>query len=159
MTTRSSVSRRSLLVVGAASLTMACGGAARAPASGATSAAQERIRSWYAAWERKDWSAVDAMTTEDFTFSSAAGDDHISKSAYKTQCWDTQSGRIAGFELESVIDNGIEAFVKGKCRTKNGSTFENVEHFTFRGDKIASIECYFGSATGYPSAADKASKG
>ncbi len=156
MTTNSSMSRRYLLAAGAASLTMACAAAARAPSSaGMTPAVQARIRDWYAAWERKDWGTVDAMTTEDFTFSSAAGDDHINKAAYKTQCWDTQSARIAGFDLESVVDNGNEAFVKGKCRTKNGNTFENVEHFTFRGDKIASIECFFGGA-GYPSAADKA---
>jgi hypothetical protein len=40
-------------------------------------------------------------------------------------------------------------------RTKNGKAFENVEHFTFKGDKIAAIECYFGGQAGYPSAADK----
>ena len=28
--------------------------------------------------------------TDNFTFTSAAGDDHISRSTFKTQCWDTQ---------------------------------------------------------------------
>jgi hypothetical protein len=39
--------------------------------------------------------------------------------------------------------------------TKNGKTFRNVEHFTFKGDRIAAIECYFGGGAGYPWAADK----
>ncbi len=156
--TNSALSRRYLLAAGAGSLAIACGGAARAPSSGAAPAAtgrQELIRNFYAAWGRKDWGAVDALTADDFTFSSAAGDDHISKSTYKTQCWDTQNALIDRFELQSVLDDGNEAFVKYVCRTKKGKTFHNVEHFTFEGDKIAAIECYFGAQAGYPSAADK----
>lgn len=158
MTTKSAMSRRYLLAAAAGSLAMACGGTARAPSSGAAPAAahqQEVIRNWYAAWEKKDWGSADAMMADDFTFSSAAGDDHISKSAFKTQCWDTQSARIERFDLESVLDDGNEAFVKYVCRTKNGKSFENVEHFTFKGDRIVAIECYFGGQAGYPSAADK----
>ncbi len=158
MTTKSAVSRWYLLAAGAGSLAIACRGAAPAPSPGAAPEAahqQEMVRSYYAAWEKKDWGSVDALAADDFTFSSAAGDDHISKSAFKTQCWDTQSARIDRFELESVLDDGKEAFVEYVCRTKNGKTFRNVEHFTFKGDKIAGIECYFGGAAGYPSAADK----
>jgi ketosteroid isomerase-like protein len=152
------MSRRYLIVAGAGALAVACGGAARAPSAGAAPAAahqEEMIRNWYEAWKKKDWASVDALAADDFTFSSAAGDDHISKSTYKTQCWDTQSALIDRFELESVVDNGNEAFVAYVCWTKNGKAFRNVEHFTFKGDKIAAIECYFGGA-GYPSAADKA---
>ena len=153
------MSRRYLLAAGAVSLAMACGGAVPAPSSPAAPVAsnrQEMIRNWYAAWEKQDWSSADALTTDDFTFSSAAGDDHISKSTYKTQCWDTQSPLIDRFDLESMLDNGNEAFVEGVCRTKKGKTFHNVEHFTFKGDKIAAIYCFFGEQAGYPSAADKA---
>ncbi len=160
MTTKSVFSGRYLLAAGAASLAMACGGSARVPSSGAAPAAaahqQELIRNYYAAWEKKDWGSVDALTADDFTFSSAAGDDHISKSTYKTECWDTQNARIDRFDLQSVLDDGNEAFVEYVCRTKNGKTFRNVEHFTFKGDKIAAIYCYFGGGAGYPSAADKA---
>jgi ketosteroid isomerase-like protein len=152
------VSRRYLLAAGAGLLGTACSGPARAPSSGAAPAAdhpQEIIRSYYAAWEKKDWGSVDALTADGFTFSSAAGDDHISKTAFKTQCWDTQSALIDRFELESVVDNGSDAFVAYVCRTKSGKAFRNVEHFTFQGDRIASIECYFGGGAGYPSAANK----
>jgi hypothetical protein len=152
------MSRRYLLAAGAGSLAMACGGTIRAPSSGAAPTGghpQEVIRNWCAAWLRQDWGSVEAMMADDFTFSSAAGDDHISKSAYKTQCWDTQSGRIERIDFESMVDNGNEAFVKYVCRTKNGKTFRNVEYWTFKGDKISAIECYFGGQAGYPSAADK----
>lgn len=158
MTTKSAMSRRYLVAAGAASLALGCGGTVREASSAGSAPAGDRqntIRSWYAAWVKKDWAALDALAADDFTFSSAAGDDHISKSTFKTQCWDTQSALIDQFELESAVDNGKEAFVAYACRTKNGKTFRNVEHFTFKGDKILSLECYFGGA-GYPSAADKA---
>jgi ketosteroid isomerase-like protein len=113
------------------------------------------IRSWYAAWEKKDWGSVDSLAADDFTFSSPAGDDHISKSTFKARCWDTQSALIERFELESVLDDGNEAFVKYVCRTKKGKAFRNVEHFTFKADKVAALECYFGEQMGYPAAADK----
>ncbi len=55
---------------------------------------------------------MDALLTDDFTFSSAAGDDHISKSTFKKQCWETQLGFIERFELEQVFGGGNEALVK-----------------------------------------------
>jgi ketosteroid isomerase-like protein len=117
---------------------------------------QEIIRKWYAAWQQPDWAPLDALMADDFTFSSAAGDDHINKSTYKAECWESQKGRIERFELEQVSGNGNEALVKYVCRTKNGKTFRNVEYFRFKDNKIETIECYFGDATkGYPSATDK----
>ena len=158
MTTTTAMSRRYLLAASAGSLAVACGGATPAPSSAAAPDAtrqEEMVRKWYEAWKTKDWASLDALAADDFTFSSAAGDDHISKTAFKTQCWDTQSALIDRFELESVVDNGSDAFVAYVCRTKSGKAFRNVEHFTFQGDRIASIECYFGGGAGYPSAANK----
>jgi ketosteroid isomerase-like protein len=158
MTTSIAMSRRYLLAGGAASLAVACGGATPAPSSPAAPGAsheEDLVRKWYAAWGTKDWSSLDALATDDFTFSSAAGDDHISKSTFKTQCWDTQNALIDRFDLQSVVGKGNDVFVKYVCWTKKGKVFRNVEHFTIRGDKIAALECYFGDQTGYPSAANK----
>jgi ketosteroid isomerase-like protein len=162
MTTRMAMSRRYVLAAGAGSLAVACGGTTPAPAPAPSSAAapgaahqEEMVRSWYGAWEKKEWATVDSLAADDFTFSSAAGDDHISKSTFKAQCWDTQSALIDHFELQSVLGNGNEVFVKYVCRTKSGKAFVNVEHFTFKGDKIAALECYFGNQAGYPSQANK----
>jgi ketosteroid isomerase-like protein len=154
------MSRRYLLAAGAGSLAVACGGATAAPTSASAAAPgathqEDLVRKWYEAWKTKSWSSLDALAADDFTFSSAAGDDHISKSKFKAQCWDTQSALIDRFELESVLGKGNEVFVKYVCWTKKGKAFRNVEHFTFEGDKIAALECYFGDQTGYPSAVNK----
>ena len=81
---------------------------------------------------------------ENFTFSSAAGDDHISKSTFKTQCWDTQAKLIERSDLERVITSGDEAFVKYLCHTTNGKSFRNVEYLRVRDGKVEALECYFG---------------
>jgi hypothetical protein len=94
---------------------------------------------------------------DNFTFTSAAGDDHISKSAFKTQCWDTQVNFINRFDLEQVFGNSTEAFVKYLCHTKNGKSFRNVEYFRLRDGKVESIECYFGGKSTFPSAVSNGS--
>ncbi|HEY1690551.1 MAG TPA: nuclear transport factor 2 family protein [Polyangiaceae bacterium] len=156
------MSRRYLLAAGAGSLALACGGAVPLPVPVPSAAAapgmtrqEEIVRRWYAGWQQPDWGPLDALLTDDFAFSSAAGDDHISKSRFKKQCWETQIAFIGQFELESVLTKGDEAFVKYLCHTKNGKSLRNVEHLTLRGDKIASIECYFGAESSFPSAVSK----
>jgi len=113
---------------------------------------QETIRRWYAAWEKKDWQPIDALLADDFTFSSAAGDDHINKSAFKKQCWETQIDFIDRFELLRVFGSGNEAFVLYVCRTKNDKSFRNVEYLRIRNDRLEAIECYFGAQLSFPSA-------
>jgi ketosteroid isomerase-like protein len=150
------MSRRTILEAGASALVAAAGipqiASARAetalnPKSG------ETIRKWYAAWEQKDWHPLDILLADDFTFTSAAGDDHISKSAFKERCWETQIGLIQRIDLQQVFGSGNEAFVKYDCRTKSGATIRNVEYIRLRNDKVQAIECYFGAKAGYPSAA------
>ena len=85
------------------------------------------VRKYYAAWEKKDWHPLDILLADDFTFTSPV-DDHISKSAFKTGCWDTQIAFIERFDLKRVIGSGNEAFVMYVCHTTNGKTFRNVEY-------------------------------
>lgn len=120
---------------------------------------EKLIRAYYAGWEKKDWSVVNGFLADNFTFSSAAPDDHISKATFKAQCWDTQAASIDRSDLESVLTNasGTEAFVKYLCHTKKGTSFRNIEYLRFADSKISSIECYFGGP-GYPSAADSSKK-
>jgi len=153
--TRIGVSRRKALEAGACALAGAAGllvtARARAEA-GSSTATEEIIRKWYKAWVEKDEGQFEALMTDNFTFTSAAGDDHISKSAFKTQCWDTQVDFIDRFDLERVFGSGNEAFVKYLCHTKNGKSFRNVEYFRLRDGKVESIECYFGGKSTFPSA-------
>jgi ketosteroid isomerase-like protein len=152
------VSRRSLLATGGSALIGAAAlpRMASAGASGAQNSANEEIiHKWYAAWEKKDLGAFNALLADNFTFSSAAGDDHISKSTFKTQCWDTQVDFISHFDLERVTTGEGDAFVKYLCHTKNGKTFRNVEYLRIKGGKLESIECYFGAQSSFPSAVSK----
>ena len=156
MTTVFSMSRRALLgkglwaLAGVAALPLAA--SAGVPA-GSSASNEAIIRKYYGGWEKKDWSLVDSLLADDFTFTSAAPDDHISKTAFKKQCWDTQSALIEAFDLERVFANEGEAFVKYLCHTKDGKSFRNVEYIRLKDKRLEAIECYFGGP-GYPSAAN-----
>ena len=113
---------------------------------------EQTIRKYYAAWEIKDWHPLDTLLADNFTFTSANNDDHISKSTFKARCWESQIDFIERFELQRVIGNGNDAFVMYVCRTKNGKTFRNVEYLRLSGQKVEAIECYFGGPSSFPSA-------
>ena len=151
------VSRRKALQSGACALAAAAGLLVTARARAGTepsTAYEEIVRRWYKAWEKKDQPQFEALMADNFTFTSAAGDDHISRSTFKTRCWDTQAKLIERSNLERVITSGEEAFVKYLCHTTNGKSFRNVEFLRVRGGKVEVLECNFGGA-GYPSAASK----
>jgi ketosteroid isomerase-like protein len=159
--TRIAVSRRNLLATGACALTGAVGLPGLASASaldGQNSTNEEIIRKWYAAWEKKDLDTFNMLLASNFTFTSAAGDDHISKSTFKTQCWDTQINFIAHFDLERITTGTEDAFVKYLCHTKNGKSFRNVEYLRIKNGKLQSIECYFGAQSSFPSAVSTGQK-
>jgi ketosteroid isomerase-like protein len=155
------VSRRDLLATGVCALA----GAASLPGSAGASllggqnlANEEIIRKWYAAWTNKDLDTFNALLADNFTFTSAAGDDHISKSTFKTQCWDTQINFIGHFDLERMTTGPEDAFVKYLCHTTNGKSFRNVEYLRIKNGKLESIECYFGAQSSFPSAVSAGQK-
>ncbi len=159
--TSSTVTRRKLLATGACAVAGAV--SLRLPASasawgGQNTTNEELVRKWYAAWKNKDLDTFNALLAEDFTFSSAAGDDHISKSTFKTQCWDTQINFIKDFDLERIATGSDDAFVKYLCYTTNGKSFRNVEYLRIKNGRLQSIECYFGAESSFPSAVSKGSK-
>ncbi len=159
--TRITMPRRSLLATGACTLVGAVTlpGLARVSASGGPDLTNEEIiRKWYAAWEKKDLGTFNMLLADNFTFSSAAGDDHISKSTFKTQCWDTQVDFIKHFELERITTGPEDAFVKYLCHTKNGKSFRNVEYLRIKNGQLESIECYFGAQSSFPSAVSTGQK-
>jgi ketosteroid isomerase-like protein len=150
----SSISRRTLLGAAACVLAAATTVAESARAQAGTGRSpqnEQTIRNYYAAWEKKDWGSLDSLLTNNFTFSSPV-DDHISKSSYKTGCWDTQAKLIERFDLVRVIASGTDGFVMYVCHTKAGRMFHNVEYFRFTDGKVQAVECYFGTASGFPSA-------
>jgi ketosteroid isomerase-like protein len=149
------VSRRKALEAGACALAGVAGLLVTAKASAGTrqsATSEEIVRKWYRAWQTKDEGQFQALMADHFTFTSAAGDDHISRTAFKTQCWDTQINFIERFDLERVVGSGNEVFVKYLGHTKNGKSFRNVEYFQLKDGKVEALECYFGGKDTFPSA-------
>jgi ketosteroid isomerase-like protein len=159
--TRITMSRRNLLATGACALVGAVSlpGAANGGVLGEQNLTNEDIvRKWYGAWEEKNLGTFNTLLADDFTFTSAAGDDHISKSTFKKQCWDSQVDFIGTFDLERMTTGPDDAFVKYLCHTKNGKPFRNVEYLRIKNGKIESIECYFGAQSSFPSAVSSGQK-
>lgn len=155
------VSRRNLLATGACALVGAVtlpGPASASASSGQNLTNEAIVRKWYAAWGNKDLGTFNALLADNFTFSSAAGDDHISKSTFKARCWETQIDFIGHFDLERITTGADDAFVKYLCHTKNGKSFRNVEYLRIKNGKLQSIECYFGAQSSFPSAVSTVQK-
>ena len=155
------MSRRNLLATGACALAGAVslpGLASASSREGQNLMNEEVARKWYAAWEQKDWGPVDRLLADNFTFTSAAGDDHISKSTFKTRCWETQINFIEHFDLEQIASGAEDVFVKYLCHTKNGKSFRNVEYLRIKNGKLESLECYFGAESSFPSAVSTGQK-
>ena len=151
---KKSISRRMVLEAGACALaaTMVIPkiGSAHA-ATGLSQQNEQLVRKFYAAWESKDWHALDILLADDFTFTSPNDDDHISKAVYKARCWDSNVNLIEHFDLQHIVGSGNDAFVMYVLHIKNGKTLENIEHLQLRGGKVEAVRCYFGGK-GYPAA-------
>ncbi len=101
------------------------------------------IRSLFAAYKSKERKIVEELLTDDFTFTSPY-DDAIDRATYFERCW-PNSERIKTHLLEKIFVEGDEAFVLYKCITNEGNEFRNTEFFEFDGDKIKSVNVYFGA--------------
>lgn len=151
------LSRRKLFAGGACALVAAVALPAENAAALTTQnlANEQLVRRWYGAWVNKDLATFNALLADNFTFTSAAGDDHISKTTFKTRCWDSQVNFIGRMNLERISTGPGDAFVKYLCHTTNGKSFRNVEYLRIANGKLESIECYFGAQSSFPSAVSK----
>jgi len=154
----SAVSRRNVFEVATGAVAGAALLLEASAAQGMTMSANEKlIRKWYGLWvtEKKDWGPYNEILADDFTFTSPTPDDHISKAAFKKNCWETQVNFIKDFDLELVTVKGDDVLVKYLCHTQNGKSFRNVEYLRIREGKIATLECYFGGNMTFPSSVSK----
>jgi ketosteroid isomerase-like protein len=101
------------------------------------------IRALFAAYLANDRGAIENSFTEDFRFTSPY-DDAIDKTTYFEKCWRV-SDWIEQHELERILVDGNEAFVTYRCTAKDGKRFRNTEFVVFDGDRIRSIDVYFGA--------------
>lgn len=102
------------------------------------------IRGLFEAYRTKNREAAEKILAEDFTFTSPY-DDAIDRATYFARCWPT-SEYIQSQVVNKIFVEGDEAFVRYTATAKDGKEFSNTEFFKFAGDKIASVNVYFGAS-------------
>jgi ketosteroid isomerase-like protein len=108
-----------------------------------TGTVSDRVREYFSAYQSGDRKLVERLLSDDFTFTSPV-DDHIDKATYFERCW-PNSQSIESHDIEKLFDRDNEVFVRYLLHKKDGKKFRNTEFFSFEGDKIKSVEVYFGS--------------
>ena len=107
--------------------------------------AEKLIRTYLLGYEKKDWKTVADQFADGFTFTSPAGDDHISLATYKERCWPT-SQFVKKVDFSKIIVRENCAFAIYNITTTDNKTVRNTEYYTFSHGKIKSIECFFAMA-------------
>jgi ketosteroid isomerase-like protein len=103
----------------------------------------EVVLACYAAYENCDRDAIEGLLADDFTFTSPI-DDHIDRDLYMRRCW-PNSEHLKKFHITHLFAKGNEVFVRYKCEPTSGEEFRNTEFFTVDGEKLRSVEVFFGS--------------
>ncbi len=100
------------------------------------------VRALFKAFSSEDRPTAEALLGDDFRFTSPY-DSAIDKDAYFERCW-PNSRLIAEQRIESLAVAGDDVFVMYYCRLTDGKEFRNAELHRFAGDKIRSIDVFFG---------------
>ena len=111
---------------------------------------EQRIKNFFAGFEKKDWDMVANQVTDDFNFTSPNDDNHINLKQYKDKCWATGTKYFKKIEFTRIMAEGNDAFVMYNITTTDNKIVHNVEYYTFRNGKIKSIETFFGTGVHYP---------
>jgi ketosteroid isomerase-like protein len=102
------------------------------------------VRAYYGAYPAGDRAAVERLLAENFRFTSPY-DDAIDAAAYFARCW-PQHDRMRSLVIEALAVAGDEAVVTYLLTTRDGAHIRNTERLIFDGDRIASVEVFFGAA-------------
>ena len=99
-------------------------------------------RDSYLAFAAGDRARIEELFSEDFTFSSPY-DVGLDRAGYFERCW-PGSGRRQAFEFKRLVEVDDEVLVTYESEKADGSRFRNTEILGFEGDRIRSVEVYFG---------------
>ncbi len=102
------------------------------------------VRAYIGAYEAENREVVETLLADDFTFTSP-NDDAIDKATWFERCWPNRDAS-RDQKIESIVVDGDQAFVTYRCATETGKSFRNTEFLTFTGNRIASVNVYFGAA-------------
>jgi ketosteroid isomerase-like protein len=104
----------------------------------------ELIRGYFAAYQANNRDVIEAVLTDDFTFTSPY-DDAIDRATYFVRCW-PNSKLFKSITVERICEDGDSAFVLCRCETLDGKSFRNTELHIFRDNRLRGVEVYFGAA-------------
>lgn len=104
----------------------------------------EAIRGYFAAYKSGDRAHLERALAEEFTFTSPY-DDGIDKATYFARCWPNRD-LIREHVVEWIFEQVDEAFAIYRYKTTDGKEFHNTEFFTFEGDRLKSVQVFFGAA-------------
>ena len=97
-------------------------------------------RESYRAYESEDRQAIEDLLTDDFTFYSPP-DPGIDRERYFERCW-PNAGTTKSFDYVRLIESDDEVIVTYELTKEDGHRYTEI--LTFRGDKLAKAEVYFG---------------
>jgi ketosteroid isomerase-like protein len=109
------------------------------------SAGSERTRraqELYLAFAAGDRPFVEAVLTDDFTFSSPPDPD-LDRAGYFERCW-PGAGRGQHFDFVRLVESGDEVIVTYEMTRQDGARGRNTEVLRFDGERICRAEVYFG---------------
>jgi hypothetical protein len=105
--------------------------------------AEKLIRNFFAGFEKKNWNMVAGQVSEDFTFTSPNGDDHITLTKYKEKCWDPGGYKFfKHITFSKILVDGNTAFAMSTITTTDNKVVHNVEYYTFSNGRIKFIETF-----------------
>jgi hypothetical protein len=110
---------------------------------------EKLIKNFFTGFEKKDWNMVASQRSEDFTFTSPNGDNHLTLKQYKEKCWGNAKF-FKKIEFNKIVVDGNIAFAMYNITATDNKVAHNVEYYTFSNGKIKSIETFFGTGVGYP---------
>ena len=103
----------------------------------------ELARRSYEAYESGDRAAIEELLADDLVFYSPA-DVGIDRARYFERCWPNHEN-LRAFEVKRLREVGDdEVLVTYEAERNDGSRFRNTEVLGFEGDKIRTVEVYFG---------------
>jgi ketosteroid isomerase-like protein len=114
---------------------------------------EKLIRSYYAAYEKKDWDLLKSILSPKFIFTSP-NDKPINLETYRQRCW-PNAKNTKKFDLEKIMMGDDDAFVTYNGYTNDGRVFRNTEYFKFKDGKITENDCFFGPGVSYPNSGKK----
>ncbi len=103
-----------------------------------------RVRRYFDTYRTGDRAAIEALLSDDFTFTSPR-DDRIDRAACFERCW-PGAGSFAFHHLQEIHVRGQACLVLYDAELRGGKRLRNAEYIRFRDGRITSIEVFFGRA-------------